>query len=97
MEQIKLKFILPALKEQLPLKRFIRNWFVTRNGWGLLSKYAHYTKQGKEKVGRSTKEKALAMVKKMGEKHGCYYSTYFCPRCGKWHIGKNRDNKPKNK
>ena len=89
---MKLKYIYLALKEQGPLKRFFRNFFITKNGWGLFSKYAHYTKNGKEKIGRSTKDKARKMADKMATKTGYYYSVYRCPRCGKWHIGKNRDS-----
>lgn len=89
--KIKLKYLIQALKEQLPLKRLFYNFFVTGNAWGMFSKRAHYTAEGKEKVGYNTKESALNVAEVLGKKRLEYYSTYFCPRCGKYHLGKNRN------
>jgi predicted RNA-binding Zn-ribbon protein involved in translation (DUF1610 family) len=91
-EPIKVSLILKALYHQGPFKRAFRNFFITGNAWGLFSEYAHVNKAGKPKVGRSSEAKARKMANEMQAKHGYYYSVYFCPRCGKWHIGKNRDS-----
>lgn len=90
MESIKWKYIPRALREQLPLKRFIRNFFITGNAWGMFSIHAHQNKKGKDKVGYNTKKSVLKSAKSMQKKYGYYYSTYYCVRCGKYHLGRNR-------
>lgn len=90
METIKIKYIPRALREQLPLKRFIRNFFITGNAWGMFSKYSHYNKKGKEKVGYNTKKSSLKAAEAMERKNGYHYSTYYCVYCGKYHLGRNR-------
>lgn len=92
MEKIKFRYLWRALKEQGPLRRFMYNFFVTGNGWGLFSKWAHYNKKGKEKQGYNTKATAEKSAKAMQEKYGYYYSNYYCPRCGKYHLGRNRSS-----
>jgi len=78
----------------MPLKRFIRNFFITRNAWGLFYINSHVNQNtGKEKVGYNTKKTALKSAEAMGRKHDKHFSTYRCAYCGKFHIGKNRDNK----
>jgi hypothetical protein len=48
---MKLRNILLALKDQGPPKRFIRNFFITRNAWGLFHINSHIVaKTGKPKV-----------------------------------------------
>lgn len=86
---IRLRYILPALKEQLPLKRLLRNFFITRNAWGMFSVYSHYNKKGKEKVGYNTLETAKKSADAMKRKYGFHYSSYKCIRCGKFHLGRN--------
>lgn len=88
----KLKYILPALKHQLPIKRFIRNYFITGNGWGLFSIYSHQNKSGKEKVGYNTIESANKAASAMGKKNKVHYSVYKCIYCGKYHLGRNRSS-----
>jgi hypothetical protein len=80
-----------GLWDQGPPKRFFRNFFVTRNAWGLFHKNSHISQRsGKEKVGYNTKASALKSAAKLGEKHNTYYSVYRCVYCGKYHLGQNR-------
>lgn len=81
-----------ALKDQMPLSRFLRN---LRKGHvlGLFHKRSHYTLEGKPKVGYKTKELAIKAAQKMKEKKGTYYSNYKCIFCDNYHLGRNRDNK----
>jgi predicted RNA-binding Zn-ribbon protein involved in translation (DUF1610 family) len=91
-EKVKFRYVIPALKQQMPIKRFLRNFFVTGNAWGMFSKHAHYNKKGKEKVGYNTLETANKAAASMKKKYGYHYSVYLCPRCGKYHLGRNRDS-----
>ena len=91
--RIKLRYLFSGLKHQLPWSRLFKNYFVTGNGWGLFSKRSHYVKDGKEKVGYNTLATALKSAQVMGEKFNKHFSVYKCIRCGKYHIGKNRENK----
>lgn len=86
-------YIFLALKDQMPLKRFLRNFFVTGNGRGLFHKRSHFRDNGKTKVGLRTKTRALEVAKKLGEKYDTHFSVYRCMYCGRYHLGKNRDNK----
>ena len=79
-----------ALKEQLPLKRMFRNFVITRNSWGMFSKYSHYRRdRGEPKVSYSL-ESAHRSAKRMSEKHNTYFSVYKCVYCDGYHLGKNR-------
>lgn len=92
--RVKLRNILLVIKDQLPLKRFIRNFFITRNAWGLFHKNSHIAQgSGKPKVAYNTKATALKAAASMSKKHGKHFSTYKCLHCDGFHIGKNRDNK----
>lgn len=86
---MKLKYILQALVAQGPFKRFIRNFFITGNAWGMFSKYSHITKTNTPKIGYSTHDKAKLTATKMQTKTGFHYSVYRCIFCGKFHNGKN--------
>ena len=91
---MKLKNIMMALRDQMPLKRFIRNFFITRNAWGLFHKNSHWRADtGKEKVTYNTKKTALKSATAMSEKRGVHFSTYKCAYCDGYHIGRNRENK----
>lgn len=93
---MKIRNIILVLKDQGPLPRFIRNFFITRNAWGLFHINSHVSQgSGKPKVMYNTKPTAEKAAKKMSEKHGAYFSNYKCLWCDGYHIGKNRDNKYK--
>jgi hypothetical protein len=63
-----LKNILLVMKDQGPIKRFVRNFFVTRNAWGLFHINSHVsTTSNKEKVKynrKMTAEKAAISMQK---------------------------------
>lgn len=81
-----------GLKDQLPFKRFFKNFFVTRNAWGLFHKNSHISYgSGKPKVMYNTKKTAEKSAEAMGKKHNCYFSNYKCIYCDGYHIGRNRD------
>jgi hypothetical protein len=93
---VKLKNLILAIKDQGPFKRAFRNFCITGNAWGLFHINSHQRADtGKEKVGYNTKETALKSAEAMGRKNNVHFSTYRCAFCGKYHIGKNRENKPK--
>ncbi len=87
-----MKKILLALKDQLPLRRLIKNLF-KGHILGLFSKRSHYRDNGTEKVSYNTKATANKVATKMSAKHETHFSNYRCIYCGKYHLGKNRDNK----
>lgn len=91
---MKLINLYKALKDQEPFKRFFRNFFITRNAWGMFHINSH-VRYGTNtpKVMYNTKESALKAAEKMGEKHDKHFSAYKCVFCDGYHIGKNRDNK----
>ena len=86
---MKLKNFILSLKEQGPFGRFFKNFFITRNGWGLFSKYSHINKNGKEKISYK-RSSAIWAAKQMEKKYGYHYSVYKCMFCDGYHIGKNR-------
>jgi hypothetical protein len=91
---MKLRNIWFALRDQGPLKRFIRNFFITRNAWGLFHKNSHWRADtGKEKVSYNTKKTALKSAEAMGKKRDVHFSTYKCMYCDGYHIGRNKENK----
>lgn len=85
---MKIKNVIAAIKDQLPLSRLIRN---IRNGniYGLFHKRSHFRDGGQEKVSYGSKESALKAAKKMQEKKGIYFSNYKCMYCDGYHLGKN--------
>ena len=86
--------ILLVIRDQGPTKRFIRNFFVTRNAWGLFHKNSHVSVgSGNPKVCYNSKETAVKSAEAMSKKHGKHFSPYKCLHCDGYHIGKNRDNK----
>jgi hypothetical protein len=87
---MKLKFLFYALKDQLPVKRMFRNFFITGNAWGIFSKYSHFKKDGIEKVSYNTRETAVKSAEKMEMKYNGKFRAYRCAHCGNFHIGKNR-------
>lgn len=93
----KLRNIVLVIKDQMPLKRFIRNFFITRNAWGLFHINSHISQgSGKPKIMYNTKASATKAAEAMTKKHGAWFSNYKCLHCDGYHVGKNRDNKTKN-
>ena len=93
---MKLRNIVLALKDQGPFKRFYRNFFVTRNAWGLFHKNSHIAAgSGNPKVMYNSKASAEKAAASMTKKHGVWFSNYKCLHCDGYHLGKNRDNKYK--
>lgn len=91
---MKLRNIILALKDQGPWKRFFRNFFVTRNAWGMFHRNSHISQgSGKPKVMYNTRPSAEKAALNMQRKHGFYYSVYKCVFCDGYHLGRNRDNK----
>jgi hypothetical protein len=87
----KLRNIYLALKHQLPLKRMWRNFFVTRNAWGLFHQNSHIAQgSGKPKVPYNTLMTAEKSAASMQRKHGGTFRPYKCVFCDGFHIGKNR-------
>jgi hypothetical protein len=85
--------ILLVIKDQMPIKRFFRNFFITRNAWGLFYERSHLRDNGNPKVMYNTKESATKAAASMSKKHGKHFSNYKCLWCDGYHLGKNRDNK----
>ena len=91
---MKAKNLILALKGQLPLKRFFRNFFITGNAWGMFHKNSHLRGDtGLPKVTYNTKETATKSAESMSKKKGVHFSIYKCVFCDGYHIGRNRDNK----
>lgn len=85
---MKVKNLLLVLQDQGPLSRFFRNFFITRNAWGLFSKNSHISgASGKPKVVYNTKVSSLRAADSMKKKHGVHFSSYKCLFCNGYHIG----------
>lgn len=89
---IKIRNIYLALKDQLPVKRLVRN-LLKGHVLGLLHKRSHQNESGKPKVSYPTKDSAQRAAQSMSKKRGLYFSNYKCMLCDGYHIGKNRENK----
>lgn len=85
---MKIKMIIPAIKDQMPIKRLLKNIF-NGNIIGIFHKRSHFTKNGKEKVSYNTKDTALKACEKMYIKTGNIFKSYKCLHCSGYHIGKN--------
>lgn len=91
---MRLRNLVLALRDQLPLKRVLRNFFITRNAWGMFHQNSHIAMgSGKPKVMYNTRPTAEKAAKSMSDKHKVHFSVYKCVWCDGYHIGKNRDNK----
>lgn len=90
---MKIRNIILGLKDQLPVKRAFRNFFITGNAWGLFSIRSHQREDGKLKIMYNTKETAQKAAESMGKKMNKHFSVYKCIYCDGYHLGKNRDNK----
>jgi len=88
---MKLLNVFLALKYQLPLKRAFRNFFVTRNAWGMFSKNSHVVAStGKLKIQYSSIKSAEKAAASMEKKYEGKFKPYKCIFCDGFHIGKNR-------
>ena len=92
---MKLKNLYLGLKDQMPLKRFVRN-LLKGHVLGLFSKRSHFRDNGQPKVTYNTKATAEKSAQKLKLKYGVHFSNYKCIYCDGFHLGKNRENKTKN-
>lgn len=93
---MKIRNILLALKDQLPVTRLIRNLW-KGHVFGLLHRRSHFREDGSSKVMYNTKQSASKAAASMMKKKRTYFSNYKCMWCDGYHLGKNRENKnPKN-
>jgi hypothetical protein len=80
-----------VLKDQMPLGRLFRNFFITRNAWGLFHQNSHISQgTGKLKVKYNTKATAVKSADAMKRKYGHHFNAYKCLRCDGYHIGKSK-------
>ncbi len=86
---MKLRNIMAALRDQLPVSRLCRN-ILNGNIRGLFHERSHQNHDGQPKVRYGSKESAVKAAQRMAEKHQVYFSNYRCARCDGYHIGKNR-------
>lgn len=95
--KIKIKNLYLALKDQGPIKRAFRNFFITGNAWGLFHINSHRRQDtGKDKQMYPTKESGLKAAESMKKKQNKHFSVYKCIYCDGYHLGKNRENKYEN-
>lgn len=87
--------IIAVIRDQMPVKRFFRNFFVTRNAWGLFHKNSHIAAHsGKPKVAYNTKASAIKAAESMGRKNPEFvYRPYKCLHCDGYHVGRNKHGK----
>jgi hypothetical protein len=86
---MKLKNIVLALKDQLPLKRLIRNLWNGRVT-GLTHPRTHLNANGTPKIMYNTKATAVRSAEAMSKKVGVPFGNWKCMHCDGFHIGKNR-------
>lgn len=91
---MKFRNVILVIKDQMPLKRFVKNFFITRNAWGLFHINSHISQSsGQPKVTYGSKKSAEKAANSMYKKTGKWFSNYKCLHCDGYHVGKNRDNK----
>ena len=91
---MKLRNIILGIKDQGPLKRAFRNFFITGNAWGLFHKNSHIrADNGQPKVMYNTRKSAVKSAEAMKKKYDKHFSAYKCIFCDGYHLGRNRDNK----
>lgn len=89
---MKIKNLWKALIDQGPPLRFIKNFVLSKTGWGLFHQNAHISwRSGKPKVKYNTKPTAIKAAASMQTKTGNYFSNYKCVYCDGYHIGKNNN------
>lgn len=88
---IKLKNLYEGLKAQGPWKRAFKNFFITKDAWGLFHKNSHINRStGKLKVTYGSKSSAEKAALSLEKKRGVHFSVYKCIFCDGWHIGRNQ-------
>lgn len=91
---IKWKNLKIWLKDQFKRKTWFRNFFITRNAWGVFSINSHINQHtGQPKITYNTLKTSLKSAEVMSKKYNTHFSIYKCLFCDGYHIGKNRDNK----
>jgi hypothetical protein len=85
---MKLRNIYLGLKDQLPIKRLIRNLF--KGGRAMFHPRTHFNHDGSPKISYNTKATAIKSAEKMSEKTGKPFGNWKCFHCDGYHIGKNR-------
>lgn len=91
---INIKFLILALKDQLPIRRMIHN-LRTGNIFGLFHKRSHYRHDDTEKQGYSKRSSSERAKESMQKKTGKYFSVYRCIFCGNYYIGKKHQEEAK--
>lgn len=90
---MKIRNIILGLRDQLPLKRAYKNFFVTGNALGLFHIRSHQRADGTPKVIYNRRSSAEKAAESMEKKHKKHFSVYKCIYCDGYHIGKNNNNK----
>jgi hypothetical protein len=88
---MKLRNILLALKDQLPLRRLLRNLWNGRVT-GLAHSRTHLNANGTPKIKYNTKATAVKSADVMAKKVGVPFGNWKCMHCDGFHIGKNRSH-----
>jgi len=89
--KITLKNLYLGLKYQLPLRRFICNFFITKNARGLFHPNSHISQgSGELKICYNHLASAVKAGESMERKYGGKFRPYKCFFCDGFHIGKNR-------
>ena len=78
-----------CLKDQLPLKRLLRNLWNGRV-LGLVHPRTHLREDGQPKIKYNTKASAVKAAEQMAKKTGKPFGNWKCFHCDGYHIGKNR-------
>ena len=89
---MKIRNLYLALKDQLPISRFIRN-LCKGHLIGLFSRRSHENANGNPKISYGSKQSAVKAAEAMKKKRGVHFSNYKCVWCDGFHIGKNSENK----
>ena len=86
---MKLRNIVLALKDQLPLRRLVRNLWNGRIT-GLTHPRTHLLASGAPKIMYNTKASAVRAAEQMAKKKGVPFGNWKCMHCDGFHIGKNQ-------
>lgn len=88
---MKIRNFILAILDQGPGERFIKNFFITRNAWGLFHKNSHVAQSsGKLKVMYNTRATAVKAADSLSKKYDRVFRPYKCIWCDGFHIGSNR-------